>query len=99
MRRSPIGRVCWRLACACCRRCSINWDGREAGRLVLLLEDEERGKHELHLQPSAPLRRLAQFEKQLPPLLDRLMVTAGISELSLQLGELTALQPQAALAI
>ena len=44
----------------------INW-GREAGRLVLLLEDENRQRHELHLRPSAPLRRLGQFEKQLPP--------------------------------
>ncbi len=62
--------------------------------MVVLLEDENRGKHELHLQPSKPLRRLAQFEKQLPPLLQMLMVTVGISELRLQLGELAALQPK-----
>ena len=67
---------------------------REAGRLILLLEDEEQGKHELHLQPSAPLRRLSQFEKQLPRLLEGLMVSAGITELRLQLDELTALQPK-----
>lgn len=68
--------------------------GREAGRLVLLLEDENRSQHELHLQPSAPLRRLSQFEKQLPLMLEGLMVSAGISELRLQLGELTARQPR-----
>ncbi len=67
---------------------------REAGRLVVLLEDENRGKHELHLQPSAPLRRLGQFEKQLPLLLESLTAQAGISELSLQLSELAPLQPQ-----
>ena len=69
-------------------------NGREAGRLVVLLEDENRSQHELHLQPSVPLRRLGQLEKQLPPLLERLMVSAGISELRLQLGELAARQPQ-----
>ena len=67
---------------------------REAGRLILLLEDENRAKHELHLQPSAPLRRLSQFEKQLPLLLESLLVTTGITELRLQLDELTARQPQ-----
>ena len=68
--------------------------GREAGRLVLLLVDDEQNTHELHLQPSAPLRRLAQFEKQLPLLLQQPAFTAGISELTLQLSELTAAQPQ-----
>ena len=67
---------------------------RQAGRLVLLLEDENHNRHELHLRPSAPLRRPAHFEKQLPLLLERLVVTAGISELKLQLSELTAVQPQ-----
>lgn len=67
---------------------------REAGRLVLLLEDENQHKHELHLQPSAPLRQLSQLEKQLPLLLEELLAKAGIIELSLQLSELTALQPQ-----
>lgn len=67
---------------------------REAGRLVLLLEDENRARHELHLQPSAPLRHSAHFEKQLPLLLENLAAQAGISELTLQLSELTPLQPQ-----
>ena len=69
-------------------------EGREAGRLVLLLEDDDQNTHELHLQPSAPLRRLAQFEKQLPPLLEELLASAGIIELRLQLSELAAPQPQ-----
>ena len=67
---------------------------REAGRLVLLLVDDERNTHELHLRPSAPLRRLAHFEKQLPLLLQQPTYTAGISELTLQLSELNARQPQ-----
>lgn len=67
---------------------------REAGRLVLLLEDENHNRHELHLRPNAPLRRPAQFEKQLPLLLEGLATAAGISELQMQLSELTALQPQ-----
>ncbi len=82
---------------ACLRLASPLLDqlgGREAGRLVLLLEDENRQRHELHLRPSAPLRGLAQFEKQLPLLLEKLLVPAGIIELSLQLSELAALQPQ-----
>ncbi len=85
------------LLAACLRLASPLLDqlgGREAGRLVLLLEDENRQRHELHLRPSAPLRRLGQFEKQLPPLLERLIVSAGITELRLQLSELAALQPQ-----
>jgi len=85
------------LLAACLRLASPLLDqlrGREAGRLVLLLEDENRQRHELHLQPSAPLRGLAQFEKQLPLLLEKLLARAGIIELRLQLSELAALQPQ-----
>ena len=85
------------LLAACLRLASPLLDQlgqREAGRLVLLLEDENRQRHELHLRPSAPLRNPAHFEKQLPPLLEKLMVRAGISELRLQLSELAALQPQ-----
>ena len=67
---------------------------RQAGRLVLLLVDDDRNTHELHLRPSAPLRHLAHFEKQLPLLLQQPTYTAGISELTLQLSELSALQPQ-----
>ena len=67
---------------------------REAGRLILLLGDDESNTHELHLRPNMPLRRLAQFEKQLPLLLEQPAYTAGITELTLQLSELTALQPQ-----
>ncbi len=68
--------------------------GREAGRLALLLVDENGQTHELHLRPSAPLRQFAQFEKQLPLLLERLVVSAGVSEARLQLSELTAAPPQ-----
>ncbi len=85
------------LLAACLRLASPLLDqlgGREAGRLVLLLEDENRRRHELHLQPSAPLRGLAHFEKQLPMLLEKLLARAGILELRLQLSELAALQPQ-----
>ena len=67
---------------------------REAGRLVLLLSDENHTTHELHLRPSTPLRSPAHFEKQVPLLLERPTYTAGITELTLQLSELAALQPQ-----
>ena len=69
-------------------------EGREAGRLVLLLEDDNRARHELHLQPSAPLRHIVQFEKQLPLLLESLTAAAGINALTLQLSELAPVQPQ-----
>lgn len=85
------------LLAACLRLASplLNQLGeREAGRLILLLEDENRHRHELHLRPSAPLRSPAHFEKQLPLLLEGLVAKAGITELSLQLSELAALQPQ-----
>ena len=68
--------------------------GREAGRLIVQLGDENHHIHELHLRPSAPLRSPAHFEKQLPLLLEGLLVSAGISELKLQLSELAAVQPQ-----
>ena len=86
-----------RLLAACLHLASLLLDQlgqREAGRLVLLLEDECGQRHELHLQPSAPLRGLAQFEKQLPPLLEKLLARSGIIELRVQLSELAALQPQ-----
>ncbi len=67
---------------------------REAGRLALLLGDDDGNTSELHLRPSAPLRRLAHFEKQLPLLLEQPRYTAGITELTLQLSELTVPQPQ-----
>ena len=68
------------LLAACLRLASPLFDQlgqREAGRLVLLLEDENRQTHELHLRPSVPLRSLAHLEKQLPLLLEELLARAG----------------------
>ena len=88
---------CGSLLAACLRLAPALLDqleGREAGRLVLLLEDDNRARHELHLQPSAPLRHITQFKKQLPLLLENLTAAAGINELTLQLSELAPVQPQ-----
>ena len=60
----------------------------------MLLGDDDQNTRELHLRPSAPLRSLAQFEKQLPRLLEQPTFTAGVSELRLQLSELTAPRPR-----
>ena len=68
--------------------------GRAAGRLVLLLTDEHHHTHELHLRPSAPLHSPAHFQKQLPLLLEKPTYSTGILQLSLQLSELTTVQPQ-----
>ena len=68
--------------------------GRSAGRLVLLLTDEAQNCHELHLRPSAPLRHLADFQKQAPLLLDKPRYAAGIIQLGLQLSELAPVQPR-----
>ena len=69
-------------------------NGRAAGRLVLLLTDERGATHELHLRPSAPLRDLAHFQKQLPLLLEKPGYSTGIIQLSLQLSELTIPRPR-----
>lgn len=88
--RQSLLAACLRLA----RPLLDQLEGREAGRLVLLLEDETGQKHELHLQPSAPLRGLAQIERQLPSLLEGLLAKAGVTELSLRLGELAPPPPR-----
>ena len=69
-------------------------NGRAAGRLVLLLTDEDHRTYELHLRPSAPLRELAHFQKQVPLLLEKPGYATGIIQLSLQLSELATVQPQ-----
>ena len=68
--------------------------GRAAGRLILLLSDDNHNRHELHLRPSTPLRSLAHFHKQIPLLLEKPSYTTGIAELGLQLSELALVQPQ-----
>lgn len=68
--------------------------GRAAGRLVVLLTDDTRYRHELHLCPNEPLHSMAHFQKQLPLLLEKPTYTTGIIQLSLQLSELAVVEPQ-----
>ena len=67
---------------------------REAGRLTLLLTDEDRMTHEIHLTPNTPISSLAHFQRQLPVLLEQPAYTTGIVRLKLQLSELTPAQPK-----
>ena len=69
-------------------------EGRGAGRLALLLQDENQRIHELQLQPGAPLRGLPQLQRQLPQLLEQPDYRCGIRELQLQLSHLTPAPPR-----
>lgn len=66
----------------------------EAGRLILLLTDENDLTHEIHLAPNIPIRSLSHFQRQLPLLLEKPAYTTGILHLKLQLCELTPVQPK-----
>ena len=92
---SPIARACFPLACVLASPLLDQLGGREAGRLVLLLED---GRPATRMNCTCGrARRCAasrSLRKQLPLLLEKLLVRAGVIELRLQLSELAALQPQ-----
>ncbi|MCY4072376.1 MAG: hypothetical protein OXG60_13855 [Chloroflexi bacterium] len=66
----------------------------EAGRLILLLTDENYMTHEIHLAPNIPIRSLSHLQRQLPLLLEKPAYTTGIFHLKLQLCELTPVQPR-----
>lgn len=67
---------------------------REAGRLTLLLAGEDPMTLEIHLAPNRPPGSLAQFQRQLPILLEQPAYTTGIVGLKLQLSALAPAQPR-----
>lgn len=66
---------------------------REARKVILMLECDDKRIHEVHLEPNLPIRDMFQLHRQLPFLLDKPQFTTGILRLALQFIDIAGVIP------